>query len=558
MDARGIAARIYDLPTAQRRAVIALLLGLTTGASWWAVVAVTPDLPVAIWFPGSAAAVITVLVSRGRRVGVALLVVVAPTVVGIAGGRSIELSIAYGIALGAEAWVVAQMLTRGRAHATMRDLNQMGWFLISSAAGVLVLVVIAGAGASFFEGVNPVLIAAALLTSHLSAIVALVPIVLVPLNERRTAPVWEPILQSFTLLVLTVVVFGPAASLAITFLLLTTLMWAASRFPPVYVAVQTICLATAASVATALDVGPFSVLIHDDVRGSLFALQLFILTHAAAGLFVAAQSAEWKATTAALAGRERDALSIAHNLSQLNAQKDDFISAVSHELRTPVTSILGFSEQVIDAHLDPETDQAARIIYRNARRLADVIEDVLELSRLSTAQASNRPTAPVDIGALLRDCVDDTMGLASTAGEVRVELQLPESPVVIQAVEQDLIRVVSNLVTNAVKFSPRGGTVTIALVEADESISVSVIDEGPGIPLDEQEAVWERFYRVHSPQHSDVPGTGLGLPIVRSLVEQRLGGEITLISDGVQGTTMVVQIPRTPPESAPAGQRTGA
>ncbi len=558
MDARGIAARIYDLPTAHRRAVIALLLGVTVGASWWAVIAVTPDLPVAIWFPGSAAAVITVLVSRGRRVLVAILVAVALTVVGIAGGRSIELSIAYGIAIGAEAWVVAQMLTRGRPHATMRDLNQMGWFLISSAAGVLVLVVVAGAGASIFEGANPALIAAALLTSHLSAIVALVPIVLVPLNERLVTPVWEPILQSFTLVVLTVVVFGPAAPLAITFLLLTTLMWAASRFPPVVVAVQTIGLATAATVATALDVGPFAVLIHGDLRNAIFALQLFVLTHAAAGLFVAAQSAEWRATTAELAERERDALSIAHKLSQLNAQKDVFISAVSHELRTPVTSILGFSEQVIDAHLDPETEQAGRIIYRNARRLADVIEDVLELSRLSTAQASTRPPTLVDMGALLQDCVDDIIGLASTAGEVRVELELPESPVVIQAVEQDLIRVVSNLVTNAAKFSPQGGRVTVILTEAEDAVSVSISDEGPGIPLDEQEAVWERFYRVHSPAHRDVPGTGLGLPIVKTLVEHRIGGTISLISDGAHGTTMVVQIPRTPPAGVPAGQLTGA
>jgi signal transduction histidine kinase len=558
MDARGIAARIYDLPTAQRRAVIALLLALTVGASWWAVIAVNPDLPVSIWFPGSAAAVITVLVSRGRRVLTAILVAVALTLVGIGGGRSVELSLVYGLALGVEAWVVAQLLTRGRPHATMRDLNQMGWFLISSSAGVLVLVVVAGAGASIIEGVNPALIGTALLTSHLSAIVALVPIVLVPLNEQLTASAWEPILQSFTLVVLTVVVFGPAAPLAITFLLLTTLMWAASRFPPVVVAVQTIGLATAATIATSLDVGPFAVLLHDDLRGSIFALHLFILTHAAAGLFVAAQSAEWRATTIELAERERDALSIAHKLSQLSAQKDDFISAVSHELRTPVTSILGFSEQVIDAHLDPETEQAGRIIYRNARRLADVIEDVLELSRLSTANASNRPTAPVDMGVLLQDCLDDTMGLASTAGEVRVELQLPESPVVIQAVEQDLIRVFSNLVTNAVKFSPQGGRVSVTLTEADNSIAVSVSDEGPGIPLNEQEAVWERFYRVQSPQHRDVPGTGLGLPIVRSLLEHRIGGTITLDSDGVHGTTMVVQIPRTPPASVPAGQLTGA
>jgi signal transduction histidine kinase len=418
--------------------------------------------------------------------------------------------------------------------------------------------VVAGAGASIVTGVDPILVGAALFTSHLSAIVALVPIMLVPLGERMWRPRWELILQSVTLLALTVVVFGPAAPLAITFLLLTTLMWAAARLPPVYVAVQTIGLAAAATIATSLGVGPFAVLLADDVRGSIFALQLFILTHAVAGLFVSAQTAEWRASNEELAERERDALSIAHKLSQLNEQKDDFISAVSHELRTPVTSILGFSEQVVDAHLDPETDQAGRIIYRNARRLADVIEDVLELSRLSTAQASNRPPAPVDLHMLLRECVDDIVGLDSTAGQVRVDLDLPQNPVVVQAVEQDLTRVLSNLLTNAVKFSPRGGTVTVTLTEGDESITLSIADEGPGIPLAEQEAVWERFYRVQSPRHRDIPGTGLGLPIVRSLMERRIGGDISLISDGEHGTTMVVEIPRTPRDAAEVRQPTGA
>ncbi len=272
------------------------------------------------------------------------------------------------------------------------------------------------------------------------------------------------------------------------------------------------------------------------------------MTHAAAGLFVAAQRAEWVTTTDALAARERDATLVADELMQLNTQKDDFISAVSHELRTPVTSILGFSEQLVDAPLDPETEQAGRIIHRNARRLADVIEDVLELSRLSTTQGTTRPSAALDARRLLRDCVDDTVGLIPAGREVHVDLHLPDRPVIIQAVEPDLVRIVANLLTNAVKFSPPGGTVTVSLTDAESasSIEVRISDEGPGIPLHEQEAVWERFYRVQSPRHRDVPGTGLGLPIVRALVEHRVGGEVTLSSDGESGTTVVVRIPRRP------------
>ncbi len=545
MDARGIAARIYDLPTAHRRAVIALLLALTVGASWWAVIVVTPDFPVSIWFPGSAAAVITVLVSRGRRVVVAVLVGIALVLVGIGAGRPINVAMAYGLAIGLEAWVVARMLTRGRPHASMHNLEQMGWFLISSTVGVLPVVVVAGAGASFVSGANPLLVGAALFASHLSAVVALVPIVLVPLNERFTKPVWEPVFQSITLLALTVVVFGPAAPLAITFLLLTTLMWAAARFPPIWVAVQTIGLATAATVANSLGVGPFAVLLQDDPRGSLFALQLFLLTHATAGLFVAAQSAEWRTTAAELAARERDAVRLADELRELNQQKDHFIASVSHELRTPVTSILGFSEQLTEPdQADAETALAGRIIYRNARRLADVIEDVLELSQLTTT-VSMRPPTELDARQMLIDCVEDAKGLVAPGRNVNVEVQVPEHPVIMIGVEQDLTRVCANLLSNALKFSPVGGTVTVALIDDDpDELELRISDEGPGIPLAEQEAVWDRFYRVQSPRHSEVPGTGLGLPIVRALVVQRIGGSIRLHSDGEHGTTMIVRAPR--------------
>lgn len=476
---------------------------------------------------------------------VAVLVGVVLVMVGVGAGRPINVSIAYGLAIGLEAWVVARMLTRGRPHASMHNLEQMGWFLISSTVGVLPVVVVAGAGASFVSGVNPILVGAALLASHLSAIVALVPIVLVPLRERFTKPVWEPIFQSVTLLGLTVVVFGPAAPLAITFLLLTTLMWAAARFPPVWVAAQTIGLATAATVATSLGVGPFAVLLQDDPRGSLFALQLFLLTHATAGLFVAAQSAEWRTTAAELAVRERDAMRVADELRELNQQKDHFIASVSHELRTPVTSILGFSEQLTEQdQADAETALAGRIIYRNARRLADVIEDVLELSQLTTT-ASVRPATELDARRILIDCVEDATGLVAPGRNVNVEVQAPEHPVIMIGVEQDLTRVCANLLSNAVKFSPVGGTVTVALTDDDpDDVELRVTDEGPGIPLADQEAVWDRFYRVQSPRHKDVPGTGLGLPIVRALVVQRMGGSIELHSDGEQGTTMIVRVPR--------------
>lgn len=560
MDARGLAARIHDLSAANRRALIALLLAITAALAWWGIVAVSPDLPIAIWWPAAATGVVAVLVSKGHRIGVAVAIAVITALLNMAAGRPLELSAVYGIANGAEVWVVVRLLTRGRAHAYIRTLDHMGWLLISSAVGALVLAVIAATGAWLIVGADPVLAVLSLFTSHSSALFALLPLALVPLTVPLRVPVWEPIVQSLALVLLTLVVFGPGTPMALTFLIITTLMWGAFRLPPLFPALQTILLAITATVATAWGIGPFAEIAGNDVRGAIFALQLFIMTHAAAGLFVAAQRAEWISTTDALAERERDATLVADELMQLNTQKDDFISAVSHELRTPVTSILGFSEQLVDAPLDPETEQAGRIIHRNARRLADVIEDVLELSRLSTTQGTTRPSAALDARRLLRDCVDDTVGLIPAGREVHVDLHLPDRPVIIQAVEPDLVRIFANLLTNAVKFSPSGGTVTVSLADPEgaSSIEVRIVDEGPGIPPHEQEAVWERFYRVQSPRHRDVPGTGLGLPIVRALVELRVGGEVTLSSDGESGTTVVVRIPRRPSAVELAGQAASA
>ena len=254
--------------------------------------------------------------------------------------------------------------------------------------------------------------------------------------------------------------------------------------------------------------------------------------------------------------RERLALETADELRELNRQKDDFIASVSHELRTPVTSILGFAEQLTEDEPDGDTRLAGRIIYRNARRLADVIEDVLELSSLTAAEAATRPAIAVDARRLVAECVEDATGLVSPNRDVRVDLRLPDHPVTIIGVEQDLARVCANLLSNAIKFSPAGGTVTVTLVDEGESIELRIVDEGPGIPLADQDAVWDRFYRVQSARHSDVPGTGLGLPIVRALVQQRIGGEVSLHSDGEHGTTAVVRVPRRP--GAQAAEVSGA
>jgi signal transduction histidine kinase len=246
--------------------------------------------------------------------------------------------------------------------------------------------------------------------------------------------------------------------------------------------------------------------------------------------------------------RERQAHELADELQRLNAQKDDFISAVSHELRTPVTSIIGFSEDLDDGRLPPDLAQAGEIIARNARRLADVIDDVLELSRLGALGGPLPEPADVDLVRLATECSADAEGLALDRG-VRVEVSETTPPsLVVRSRERDLVRVCANIFSNAVKFSHEGGRVTVELhPEEGGGALVRVIDRGLGIPPEYREMVWQRFARAPIDSHRAVPGTGLGLPIVKALLESRLGGTARLLETPGGGTTVEVRLPAVAP-----------
>lgn len=232
-------------------------------------------------------------------------------------------------------------------------------------------------------------------------------------------------------------------------------------------------------------------------------------------------------------------------LRDLNRQKDDFVSSVSHELRTPITSILGFSEVMEDAVAEPELREYVTVIQRNARRLADLVEDLLELGSMS-ASTSVKASKAVDLHEVIRDCVQEQSTTAKSR-EVVVTISLDRQSPWVQSVSHDLTRIVSNILSNAIKFSHPGGEVDVATSCTDREVQLVIRDTGPGIPPEDVERVFERFYRSPAEALRVIPGTGLGLPIVKSLVE-RHGGLITLTSDHVAGgTTVTVTMPRAAP-----------
>ena len=229
-------------------------------------------------------------------------------------------------------------------------------------------------------------------------------------------------------------------------------------------------------------------------------------------------------------------------LRDLNRQKDDFVSSVSHELRTPITSILGFAEVMEDAVTEPELRDYVTVIQRNARRLADLVEDLLELGSMGAATPTKTSKA-VDLHRLILECVQEQSTMAKSRGVI-VSTSFDRQSPFVQSVSHDLTRIVSNILSNAIKFSHPGGEVDVATSCTDDEVQLVISDTGPGIPAEDVEKVFERFYRSPAEALRVIPGTGLGLPIVKSLVE-RYGGRITLTSDHVVGgTTLTVTMPR--------------
>ncbi|WP_394770658.1 ATP-binding protein [Lacisediminihabitans sp.] len=234
-------------------------------------------------------------------------------------------------------------------------------------------------------------------------------------------------------------------------------------------------------------------------------------------------------------------------LRDLNRQKDDFVSSVSHELRTPITSMLGFAEELEDSVVDPTQLGYVQVILRNARRLADLVEDLLELGSM-TSRMPVRDAVLVDANAVILECVVEQSTTARDRGiEVSTSLST-ESPWV-RSASHDLARIVSNILSNAIKFSLAQGSVSVSTACEAHEVRITITDRGPGIPPDDLERVFERFYRSPAEALRVIPGTGLGLPIVKSLVE-RHGGRLTLESDHARGGTTVCVIFPTEPTPA--------
>jgi PAS domain S-box-containing protein len=241
--------------------------------------------------------------------------------------------------------------------------------------------------------------------------------------------------------------------------------------------------------------------------------------------------------------RERD---IVDQLTQLDRNKADFMSMVSHELRTPLTSIIGYLDLLEAGHGGELTDRQRTmlgVVERNAHRLLDLIDDIVTLDRLESGRVP-LDLGDVELAGVVGSVVDAVAPLAA-AREQRLATDVRPATGSVVADSEQLERVLLNLATNAVKFTPKGGAVNVFADGDDEQARITVVDTGMGIPADEQPRLFTRFFRSSTARSAAVPGTGLGLVIARSIVEAH-GGTIELVSAENEGTVVTVTLPRRP------------
>jgi two-component system sensor histidine kinase SenX3 len=230
---------------------------------------------------------------------------------------------------------------------------------------------------------------------------------------------------------------------------------------------------------------------------------------------------------------------------RVEAVRRDFVANVSHELKTPVGAIKLLAEAVADASEDPEAvERFARRMLTESDRLSRMVQQIIELSRLQGDEPLEAP-AVVDVDEVVKRSVDITMMDASNK---HISVVTGGTPgLTVFGSEEQVSAAITNLVSNAVAYSGDDSTVLVSTKPNEDMVEISVVDQGIGIPQDELDRIFERFYRVDPARHRSTGGTGLGLSIVKHVAATH-GGEVRVWSLEGQGSTFTLSLPRSQQE----------
>lgn len=240
-----------------------------------------------------------------------------------------------------------------------------------------------------------------------------------------------------------------------------------------------------------------------------------------------------------LSQNERARQKTYREIEQLSKLRGEFVSTVSHEFRTPLTGIQGFSEMMRDEELTvAQMREYAGDINKDARRLARLISDMLDLDRMESGHMT-----------LVADRVDLNSIVSDAAAQFRlssvghpIELDLDQGLPMLTGDPDRFSQVITNLLSNAIKYSPGGGAIELRTRRDANTVMLTVRDHGIGIPIEHLETIFERYSRIESMATHTIQGTGLGLPIVRQIV-QLYGGKVWATSESGEGSVFHVQLP---------------
>ena len=228
-------------------------------------------------------------------------------------------------------------------------------------------------------------------------------------------------------------------------------------------------------------------------------------------------------------------------LETLHKEKDAFLAVLTHDMRTPLTSIKGYSSILVDRELTREQQvKIAKVILQSEESLLEIVNNILEIEKLQSGVPVHLDTATFDLALLTRTAVE-TLEAPAMEKKIALRYEPVPSPIMITADMSKIQRVLLNLISNAVKYTPKEGSVSVDTQMNGRYAIVEVKDTGYGIPADELPHIFDRFSRVKGHQHIAI-GTGLGLAIVKSLVEAH-DGEITVDSQEGVGSTFTVKLP---------------
>jgi PAS domain S-box-containing protein len=237
---------------------------------------------------------------------------------------------------------------------------------------------------------------------------------------------------------------------------------------------------------------------------------------------------------------------------EVDRMKSEFVSLVSHELRTPLTSIKGYVDLLLAGdvgEVSAEQREFLGIVRHNSERLVALIEDLLDIARMEEGQIELRHSA-MDIGRVIREVAASLRPQVARKGQ-RLVLRTPKGLPAVWGDTERVTQILTNLLSNAYKYTPTGGRITVAATLAGDGVQIAVRDTGIGLSPDEVAQLFTRFFRAKHRTVQEAGGTGLGLAITRSLVAAH-GGQITVQSSPGQGSTFSVTLP-TVPAGAPTG-----